>query len=79
MCPGNLPLERFDLRLTAGTPAGDLGGDGRFDDHFRDHVGTYVGNGNVIHASNYPSYQKVVVTDMQYLKNFWGGKRFSLR
>lgn len=76
---GNLPLERLDPRLPAGSPAGDLGGDGRLDDHFRDHVSIYVGNGNVIHASNYSKYEKLVVTEMEYLKGFWGGKRFRLR
>ena len=59
--------------------AGDLSGDGRLDAHFRDHTSIYVGNGSIVHASNYYECEKVVVTEMRHLDVFWGGERHRLR
>jgi cell wall-associated NlpC family hydrolase len=75
---GNSFKERSKLR-TGDLVFHDLSGDGRLDDHFADHVSIYAGNGNIIHASNYYKYEKVVMTEMKYLNGFWGGKRFKLR
>lgn len=51
----------------------DLNRDGRLSNHFADHVGIYVGNNSIVHASNY--FNRVVVTDLRYLPNYWGGMR----
>ncbi len=51
----------------------DLTRDGRMSSHYGDHVGIYVGNNSIVHASAY--WGKVVVTDLRYLPNYWGGMR----
>jgi hypothetical protein len=76
---GNPPLGRLHSRLPAVIAAGDLSGDGHLDDHLTDHTSIYVGNGGIVHVSNYYEYGKVVLTEMRYLDVLWGGKRFRLR
>ena len=50
----------------------DLNGGG-MNHHFRDHVSIYVGNGKIIHASSY--FNKVVTSELKYLRGFEGGRR----
>jgi cell wall-associated NlpC family hydrolase len=54
----------------------DLNGGG-MNSHWRDHVAIWAGNGNVIHASSY--FNKVVISEARYIRDFWGGKRLKLR
>ena len=75
---GDLFLVRLDPCLPAVIAARDFSGDGRLDDHFRDHTCIYVGNGSIVHASNYYKYE-VIVTEMGGLDVLCGGKRFRLR
>jgi cell wall-associated NlpC family hydrolase len=50
----------------------DLNGGG-MNHHFRDHVSIYYGNGKIIHASSY--FNKVVISELRYLRGFEGGRR----
>lgn len=43
------------------------------------HVGIYSGNGNLIHASNYYRYEKVVESKMKYVTGYAGAIRMSPR
>ena len=57
----------------------DLNRDGRLNDKWVDHVSIWAGNGNIIHASNYHKYRRVVISEERWLRNFWGAKRLRLR
>ncbi len=41
------------------------------------HVGIYSGNGRIVHASTY--FNKVVESEMRYIKGYFGAKRFKSR
>ena len=43
----------IDPRLPAMIAAGNPSGDGRLDGHFGVHTSIYVGNGGIVHASDY--------------------------
>ena len=47
--------------------------------HAITHVAMYSGNGNVLHASAYYAYRKVVESKMKYIKGYFGAKRIQLR
>lgn len=52
----------------------DLTGGG-MNSHFGDHVSIYAGNGKIIHASNWRNWDRVVISELKYLRGFERGIR----
>jgi cell wall-associated NlpC family hydrolase len=52
----------------------DLTGGG-MNSHFGDHVSIYAGNGKIIHASNFRDWDRVVISELRYLRGFERGIR----